>query len=81
MLKHMQNGVYAKLGTLTAMALVHGGSGLNMFSTTIFRFVCGTSAANLIASIAEVPESHVRDTLQQVIVVITFMFLHVPFCH
>ena len=60
----MQNGVYAKLGMLTAMALVHGGSGLNMFCSTIFRFLCGTSAANLIASIAEVPEADVRETLQ-----------------
>ena len=58
--------MYLQLGTLAAMSLVHGGAALRIFSPTVFRFMSGKNAADLIASISEVPSAGVREILQQV---------------
>ena len=54
------------LGTLAAMSLVHGGAAFRAFSPTVFLFLSGKDAPNLIASIDEVPDPAVRNILKQV---------------
>ena len=61
-----QETVYLRLGTLAAMSLVHGGAAFRIFSPTVFRFLSGTDAADLIASIDEVPDPAIRIILNQV---------------
>ncbi len=58
---------YFKLGVLSAMALVHGGGGFNLFCSTIYRFMSGTKTIDLIPGIEEVSDPAIREKLQQVI--------------
>ena len=55
-----------KLGTLAAMALVHGGASFRLFSPCIYNYMSGMDASDLIASIDEVPQESVRLFLKQV---------------
>lgn len=55
-----------RLGILAAMSLVHGGASFKIFSPTVFRFLSGKNAADLIASIDEVPDSAIKEILKQV---------------
>ena len=48
------------------MSLVHGGGAFRLFSPTVFRFLCGMNAADLIAGVDEVPDSSIREVLKQV---------------
>ena len=55
-----------RLGILTAMALVHGGGSFQLFCPTVFKYLHGMEASKLIATIEEVPDMAVRDTLLRV---------------
>lgn len=57
----MQDCVYSRLGTLAAMSLVHGGTAFRLFSPTVFNFLSGLNAADLIAGISEVPDPSIRE--------------------
>ena len=63
---HIQNDEYLKLGKLAAMSLVHGGAAFKLFSPTVYNFLSGSNAADLIAGISEVPDLCVREVLKQV---------------
>ena len=58
--------MYFRLGVLAAMSLVHGGASFRVFCPTVYRFLSGTSAADLIASISEVEDADVREVLKKV---------------
>lgn len=58
--------MYFQLGTLAAMSLVHRGAAFRIFCPTVFSFLSGKSAADLIASITEVPDPAIRELLKQV---------------
>lgn len=53
------------------MSLVHGGAAFRIFSPTVLRFLSGKNAADLIASISEVPDAGVREILKQVRYILT----------
>jgi hypothetical protein len=61
-----QDSVYFRLGLLAAMSLVHGGASFRVVCPTVFRFLSGKSAADLIASISEVDDPDVREILKKV---------------
>lgn len=48
------------------MALVHGGGSFRLFSHTVFKYLHGMEASQLTATIEEVPDEEVRDTLLKV---------------
>lgn len=48
------------------MALVHGGGSFQLFCHTVFKYLQGIEASKLIATIEEVPEKAVQDTLLEV---------------
>ena len=56
--------MYFRLGVLAAMSLVHVEASFRVFCPTVFRFLSGESAADLIASISEVDD--VREDLKKV---------------
>ena len=58
--------MYFRLGVLAAMSLVHGGASFRVFCPTVYRFLSGKSAADLIASISEVEDADVREVLKKV---------------
>ena len=58
--------MYFRLGLLAAMSLVHGGASFRVFCPTVFRFLSGKSAADLIASISEVDDADAREILKKV---------------
>lgn len=62
----MQEQVYSRLGTLAAMALVHGGGAFQLFCNGVYEYVCGVEAFKLTTSIEEVPDKAVRDILLKV---------------
>lgn len=48
------------------MALVHGGGSFLLFCPTVFKYLHGIEASNLIATIEEVPGQSVREALLEV---------------
>lgn len=48
------------------MALVHGGGSFLLFCPTVFKYLHGIEAPNLIATIEEVPGQSVREALLEV---------------
>lgn len=48
------------------MALVHGGGLFQLFCQSVFKYLHGTEASKLVATIEEVPDEAVRDILLQV---------------
>ena len=63
----MQNFEYYKLGILAAMTLVHGGARFNLFCPSIYHFMSGIKAVDLIPTIEEVPDHSTREVLNQVL--------------
>lgn len=59
-----------RLGTLAAMSLVHGGGAFRIFGSTVFHYLSGKKAAELIANIDEVPDAGTREILRQVCTII-----------
>ena len=49
-----------------AMALVHGGSAIQVLSRSVFNCLAGMTPLDIIVDIDEVPEAAVRDILQKV---------------
>ena len=48
------------------MALVHGGGAFNLFSPSVYCFLCGAKVADLIPTIDDVPDPSIRTVLNQV---------------
>ena len=48
------------------MALVNGGASFRIFSETVYRFMCGVNAADLIATVEEVPDAQTRHFLNHI---------------
>ena len=48
------------------MALVNRGASFRIFIETVYRFMCGVNAADLIATVEEVPDAQTRHFLNQV---------------
>ena len=49
-----------------AMALVHGGSAVNILSHSIFNFINGMKPSNIVVDINEIPEADIREALNKV---------------
>ena len=47
------------------MALVHGGASFRLFGATVYNFLSGVQAADLIAGISEVPDVSIRTLLNK----------------
>ena len=50
-----------------AMALVHGGSAVNIMSKSVFNFMTGMKPLDIIVDINEIPEQDVREIVTKVI--------------
>jgi len=62
----MQNDVYRRLGELVAVSVVQGGSGLHVFNSSVYQYLCGADVTTIIPSICQVPDVEVREVLEQV---------------
>jgi len=49
-----------------AMALVHGGSAIQVLSPSVFNYLAGMKPLDIIVDIDEILEAAVRDILQKV---------------
>ena len=49
-----------------AMALVHGGSAVQIMSRSVFNYIAGMKPLDIIVDIDEIPEPDVRETLHRV---------------
>lgn len=58
--------MYYRLGQLSAMAFVHGGSSMNIFCPSVYHFLCGMKPANIIVSSNEVAEVEIKQFLDKV---------------
>ena len=58
--------MYHKLGTLFAMALVHGGGALQLLSPSVFNYMCGMNASDIIVELKEISDPFVRNILEKV---------------
>ena len=63
------------------MALVHGGASFRIFCPSVYHFLCGRSASDIIALIDEVPNPDTRAVLKDVIIIYKFekAILHIFF--
>jgi hypothetical protein len=60
----LQEGVYYRLGQLSAMAFVHGGSSMNILCPSVY---CGMKPSNIIVSSNEVAEVEIKQFLDKVL--------------
>ena len=60
--------MYSQLGNLVAMALVHGGGPLCLFSPSVYRYLCGSDPVDIIVGMDEIGEYEVKNILKQVCV-------------
>ena len=58
--------MYPKIGNLFAMALVHGSGALWLFSPSVFSYMCGMSASDIIVDTKEVSDTSVTAVLEKV---------------
>ena len=64
----LQEGIFFQLGQLVAMVVVQGGSGLHIFSPSVYICMSGTCAmADIIVDNEEVPEQDVRELITKVL--------------
>ena len=63
--------MFLKLGKVAATSFVQGGSGLHIFSPSVFNYIRGMNVSDIFAGLDEVPKPDVRDIAQKV--VITFI--------
>lgn len=57
-----------KLGKVAAAAFVQGGSGLHIFSPSVFNYVRGMNVSDIFASLDEVPKPDIREIAQKVVI-------------
>ena len=58
--------MFVRLGQLMAMALVHGGGAVGVLSRSVFNFISGMEAVDIVVDVDEVPEAVDRDVLTKV---------------
>jgi hypothetical protein len=49
-----------------AMALVHGGGAVGVLSQSVFNFITGMKALDIVVDVGEIPEAVDRDVLAKV---------------
>ena len=59
--------MYPKIGSLFAMAFVHRGGALRLFSPSVFSYMCGMSASDIIVDTNEVSDPLVKAVLEKVL--------------
>ena len=52
------------------MSFVHGGGSFCLFSNTVYNFLCGRDAAELLPSIEEVADMTIKDFLYKVTIIL-----------
>ena len=57
--------MYHCLGQLVAMSLAMGGSGVHIFSQSVFSYLSGTAVSTIIVAISEIPDV-VKEMLEKV---------------
>lgn len=61
----LQGGVYKQLGMLAAMCLVHGGAPIKVFTTSVYKVMCGANPADIV-DIDEVSDAEIQTLLKEV---------------
>ena len=62
----LYRNVYKHIGCLLSMALVQGGGGANIFCKSVYTYLSGMSAADILVKISEVGDFEVEELLQKV---------------
>lgn len=63
---HIQSGVYRRLGELVAISVVQGGSGLHVFNSSVYQYLCGADVTTIVPPLSQIPDVEVREVLEQV---------------
>ena len=63
---YLKNDVFRLLGELTAVSIVQGGSGLHLFNSSVYKYLCGNAVSAITPDVAEIPDKEIRDILEQV---------------
>lgn len=63
-----QNNVYKQLGELVAASITQGGSGIHLFNSSVYKYICGSDVADIKPPLEEIPDIEVREVLDQVCV-------------
>ena len=63
----MQNRVYFILGQLASMSFVQGGCGFQVLCPSVYRYLCGMSAAEIIVSVEEVSNPETLQLIEKVL--------------
>ena len=56
LLRYVQDNIYKQIGQLLSMALVQGAGGANIFCESVYTYISGMSAADIIVKIDEVDD-------------------------
>ena len=49
-----------------AVSVVQGGSGLHLFNSSVYKYLCGNDASTITPDVAEIPDKEIRNILEQV---------------
>ena len=66
MLIFTQNGVYYRLGQLMAMALLQGGSSLNILTQSVINYLCGMKPQDIVVGVNEIADVNLKRILEKV---------------
>ena len=58
--------MYFRLGQIVSMAVLQGGVGFHIFSTSVYNYISGMKISDIVVDIKEVPDNEVQEKLQQV---------------
>ena len=61
-----QNDVYRRLGVLMAASVVQGGSGLHLFNSSVYKYICTDNVTSIRPHLCQIPDAEVRELMDQV---------------
>lgn len=70
-----QSQDYKNIGKITAMSIVQGGSGMPIFHSSVYKYVCSGTCLGLVDDDDAVPDTQVRILLNEVGSVYHIMYL------
>ena len=51
-----------------AASITQGGSGIHLFNSSVYKYICGSDVADIKPPLEEIPDIEVREVLDQVCV-------------
>ena len=63
-----------------AAAVIQGGSGVHLFNSSVYKYICGSDVADIRPFLDEIPDFEVKELLDQVAIYVLLLCITAVTC-